>query len=219
MKTDLEIISSFITREYDELFGTIDSESVTLIKNKISEIPISFYEPRIAIDETSENKISLLEFSLKTAKMSNSSRKGLMEKYNIDPYDMEKLQCIIDSIKITREYASVKEVVIDKKENENISYGIALSNQKQLDKAYPLWIAYLYTDSVKPYDDIKRRLRQDGTDGKYTPEYIVGLIEHTNSLLCGHSTSEKKKFFIDSISDILNEDVEINKRMKDEVEI
>lgn len=217
MKTDLEIISNIITNENSGWFNTINVESAAIIKSKISEIPTRFYEPRITIDEATGSKISLLEFSLKIAKMSSSSKNKLMKKYNIDPYDMEKLQSIIDNIKVVSEYGSLKENTSDKS-NEEGTYGIALSDKKQLDKAYPLWIAYLYADSETPYEDIKIRLIHDGTDDKYTPEYIVGLIEHTNLLLMGKTISEKKDFFISSISDILDEGLGIDLSAKDEVE-
>lgn len=209
-----EILELIYNRRNTEWLDTINIESANIIKSKIQEVPSTYFEHNITIDE---NRICLIDFIRQTLGISPEKRKRLMEKYNINYYDVKKLQTIIDSIKVASEYGGAKESF--NKEGINKSYGISLSDSKSLDKAYPLWIAYLYADSKSPYEDIKMRLVQDGTDDKYTPEYILRLIEHTNLLLDGKTISEKKDFFISSISGILDEGVEINISNKDEIEI
>ena len=103
--------------------------------------------------------------------------------------------------------------------NKHKEYGFELADKESLDKAYPLWIAYLYADSKNPLEDISARLMADGTNGKYTAEYIVGLIEHTNSLMLGKNEDEKKDFYMSSISGILGKDERFSKKERESIEI
>lgn len=217
MRSELEMLEIIKSGNYSVWINDVNLESANIIKNKIQEIPSTFFEPRISVDLDASNNISLIDFMMQTVGMSTEKREGLMTQYHISHYDVIKLQTIINSIKVASEYGVEREI---KKENKNdSSYGIALSDEKALDKAYPLWIAYLYSDSKTPYEDIKIRLAHDGTDDKYTPEYIVGLIEHTNSILSEKSISEKKDFFISTINGILEEGFGINLSSKAEIDI
>lgn len=214
MKSNLEMLQMISSRDYSEFISTMTSESASIIKQKINEIPDTFFEPRFSIDGNIDNTISLIDFTMKTAGMSTERRNWLMEKYHISPYDVNKLQSIINSIKVASEYGRDRE----KEEKLTIKkeYGIALANEAALDKAYPLWIAYLYSDSATPLEDVTERLKKDGMDDKYKPEYIVGLMDHTNTLMQGKSIAEKKDFYAYSISGILEEAIEIP--IDDEIE-
>ena len=68
-------------------------------------------------------------------------------------------------------------------------------------------------------EDVKNKLKEDGMTERYEPEYIVSLMEHTNTLMQGKSDAEKKDFYMNSISDILDREETINKKHKEEVEI
>ena len=218
MEVDNEIFRIITDRTNDNWLDTVSVESANIIKNKLGEIPTEFFEPRISLDFTEENKISLIEFSMQTAGMSKEKRDGLMSRYRINPYDLSKLQSIIDSIKVAREYGIAQETKRGYGSPDKHPYGIALSNEQSLDKAYPLWLAYLYADSKNPMEDISCRLKEDGMDEKYDAEYIVSLMEHTNSLLNGKSMDEKKEFYMQTINGILEEKGEIIQK-KAEVEI
>lgn len=171
------------------------------------------------------NTISLIEFSKHIADLSTEKKIDIMEKYHISPYDINTLQRIIDSIKVAdaygrRQYRKEKEEEKRAKEELSQEYGIALADGAKIDKAYPLWLAFLYANSTNPLLDVKERLKQDGVENKYDPEYIVGLINHTNSLMSGKSESEKKDFYVSSISDILDEENEIKTpQKKNDIEI
>ncbi len=213
MNTDFEILKIINTGNVEDL-ADISDESLNIIKDKINEVPSNFFEPNIVINKEIGARISLIEFSMDTVGMSYDKKKALMDKYHVDPYDMDKLQRIIDSINVAKSYGEVK------KEDEAPTYGFALASEAKLDKAYPLWIAYLYASSPNPFQDVKNRLVNDGMLDKYKPEYIVGLIEHTNELMNGKSESEKKDFYMNSINGILTgEDSEINMSVKNDIEI
>lgn len=220
MKTDIETLKFIANGNYSVWINNVNEESANLIRSKIEEIPSEFFEARINLDDTSKASISLIEFSIKTANMSEEHRNWLMEKYHINPYDMNKLQGIVNSIRVAKEYGSA---VVEKGKSSNDNkevHGIALASEENLDKAYPLWLAYLYANSKNPMIDIENRLKEDGKIDKYKPEYIVGLIEHTNSLMKGKPEEEKKDFYMNSISGILDDKTEISKRnAKVEVEI
>ena len=70
-------------------------------------------------------------------------------------------------------------------------------------------IAYQCADSVNPLLDVQARLRADGVEDKYDAKTIVGLIEHANSLMEGRSEEERKAFYMQSISGILDNATEI----------
>ncbi len=219
-KETLKIINS---GNIGSLYEGISGESLDIIKNKINEIPSEFFERRISLDGSMENTISLIEFSMQVADMSTERKIGLMEKYHISPYDINTLQRIIDSIRVADTYGrrEIREEEKAKKQADAI-YGIALADESKIDKAYPLWLAFIYANSSNPLSDIKLRLEHDGVKDKYKAEDIVGLIEHTNTLMNGKSDNEKKDFYISSISGILDEDNEIKvskKKNKDEIEI
>lgn len=86
-----------------------------------------------------------------------------------------------------------------------------MAQSEKLDKAYPLWVAYLCASSSNPLASIKDKLKKDGMEGKYDPLYIEGLIKHVDLLMDGKDDAEKKDFYISSITGILDE--------KDEVEL
>lgn len=215
--TDIEMLSILQSKSFDALWNGKNEISSNLIQNKIMEIPSEFFEPRICIDVEGNKHISLIQFSTELASMPSSRRRGMMEKYHINPYDLQKLQTIVDSIKVAREYGS-KEIEKTVTEERKESYGFSLSSNDKLGKAYPLWLAYLFIDSKNPYADVNAKLKEDGMNRKYRAETIVGIIEHTNDLMKDKSIDEKKDFYIHSISDILDKPVETVK-MKDAVEI
>lgn len=216
--TDAEMLSILQSKNFGALWNGRNEISTNLIQNKIQEIPSEFFEPRICIDLEGKKHISLIQFSTELAGMSSERKRGMMEKYHINPFDLQKLQTIVDSIKVAREYGSRESKRVDSQEKNEEHYGFSLSSNDKLGKAYPLWLAYLFIDSQNPYADVSAKLKEDGMSRKYRPETIVGLIEHTNDLMKGKSIDEKKDFYIHSISDILDKPVE-NIKMKDTLEI
>ena len=198
--TNSDTIKMIANGNFEGLFSDADYMTASVIKSRLQSIPSQFFEPRIEIDDTGTNKISLVQFSAQIADMPIEKRNGLMERYNIDPYDMGKLQSIIESINIVREYGSM-----DKDDKNDKAYGFSLSSHSNLDKAYPLWLAFLYANSINPLIDIKAKLKEDGMEGKYEPETIMELIKHTNELMEGKTENEKKDFYMKSISGILQE--------------
>lgn len=206
MMSDIEMLKLLNNGNFNDLFLNINDASIDFIKSRIKEIPTEYFQPRIMIDEKGNKCISLIQFSTEVAGMPSEKRKGLMEKYHINPFDMKKLQGIIDSIKVAYEYGTLEDKV--ENENKNESYGFSLASDEKLDKAYPLWLAYLFADSENPLADIKMKLKEDGMDGKYSPETIVGLIEHTNGLMQGRSQEEKKDFYVKSINGILEGNID-----------
>lgn len=218
MMSDKEALQILWNKDYDRLLQGINATSAHIIQNKIQEIPSYFYEPTIAMDETGKNRISIIQFSTEIANMNNERKKGLMSRYQIRVDDMQKLQGIVDSIKVATEYGHSTPVEEKQEKEEVASYGFSLSSHAQIDRAYPLWVAYLCADALSPLHAVKEKLREDGTEGQYNPEMIVGLIEHTNALMNGKSEEEKKNFFIQSISGILGDFQEV-KPEKDTVEI
>lgn len=211
MLKDYDMLKILESKNFESLFNSANDMASIVIKNKIKEIPQDFFEPRIVIDKESNRQISLIQFSKEIVGMPNEKKEGLMLKYNIDPYDMKKLQSILESIKAAYEYGEPEEKKSKAKRNferEGHAYGFSLMSEDKLSKAYPLWIAYLFANSLNPYSDIKTKLKEDGMDEKYTPEAIVGIIEHTNSLMQGKSNEEKKEFYVDSINGILDESME-----------
>lgn len=198
----IDTLRALQSGDFSCLYKNANEASSSIIQNKINEIPSEYFEPRISINKNDNTRISLIQFSIETANMDTVRRKGLMTKYNIDPHDMKKLQTIVDSINIAREYGEVQEPTIEEKENR--VYGISLSSNENLDKAYPLWVAYLLSDSKKPLSDAKAKLREDGVEDKYSPEMIVDLIKHTKTLMKGKSEEEIKDFYVQSINGILD---------------
>lgn len=218
MKSDLEMLEIIHSGNYEEWINSMNPECANIIRTKIGEIPDVFFESRFSLDGNEKNSISLIEFCMRTSGMTAERRKGLMEKYHISPYDMNKLQGIINSMKVASEYGTDRQSdEVEEKLKKDDAYGIALANKNALEKAYPLWIAYLYSDSLNPLQDVKKRLETDGMADKYEPEYIVGLMNHTNSLMKGKSSSEKKDFYMHSISGILDEKSEVS--ISEEIEI
>jgi len=202
--TDIETLKLLNSRNFERIYHGTDIISDSIIRKKIQEIPNEFFEPKINVDNDGTTKISLIQFSMQTAGMNSEKKNGLMQKYNINPYDMKKLQTIIDSIKVAQEYGKAeKERIENRKENYHQEYGFSLASNDRLDKAYPLWLAYLFADSVNPLMDIKAKLKEDGMEEKYEPETILELIEYNNMLMKGKDSEEKKDFYIKSISDIL----------------
>lgn len=224
MRSDIETLKIIANGNFSDLIKGLNSESADIVKAKLNQIPDYFFEPRFKVNSATNERISLIDFSLKTLAMSEEQRKGLMDKYSISVYDMNKLQAILSSIKVASEYGSAQEFERDdEKKSESRPYGIALATSENLDKAYPLWLAYLYSDSKNPFQDVKARLERDGMEKRYKPEYIVSLIEHTNSLMDGKTESEKKDFYMHSISGILDETDEIpvssSKNAKNQIDI
>ena len=218
MKSDLEMLEIIHSGDYEKWINSMNPECANIIRTKISEIPDVFFESRFSLDGNEQNSFSLIEFCMRTSGMSAERKKGLMEKYHISPYDMNKLQGIINSMKVASEYGTGRQNdEVEGKLKNDEAYGIALANKNALEKAYPLWIAYLYSDSLNPLQDVKKRLETDGMADKYEPEYIVGLMNHTNSLMKGKSNSEKKDFYMNSISGILDEKSEVS--ISEEIEI
>ena len=216
--TDVEVLSILQSKKFDTLWNGRNEISINLIQNRVQEIPSEFFEPRICIDLEGNKHISLIQFSTELASMSSEKKRGMMEKYHINPYDVQKLQTIIDGIKVAREYGDYRKEKVERTTNNEDSYGFSLSSNDKLGKAYPLWLAYLFMDSQNPYADISAKLREDGMSKKYRPETIMGLIDHTNELMKGKSVTEKKDICIHSISDILDRPVEVSKK-KDAIEI
>lgn len=223
MKTNFETLQMIHTRDYETLLDGMSINSVNILKSRIDEIPSEFYEPRISIGENKENRISLIEFSLKTASMSMEQRNGLMQKYHIDIYDMDKLQAIVESIRVLRKYGNFEARREEFNNQEQMKDGnlpgIALSSEKKLDRVYPLWVAYLYSTSTNPLEDVKLKLMEDGMQDKYEPEYIVGLINYTNNLMEGKTIEEKEDFYMRSINGILDEEEIKQKKSEIDVEI
>lgn len=206
MKSDIEILSMISEGNYGAFINSLSEESASIIKTKINEIPSEFFKPQINLGEENGGTISLIQFCMGVSNLSVARKNGLMKKYSINPYDVNKIQSIVESIKVAEEYGLAQ----DKNEKKNHKeFGFELSDKESLDKAYPLWIAYLYADSKNPLEEINARLIKDNTADKYTAEYIYGLIEHTNSLMIGKSEVEKKDFYISSISGILGKDERI----------
>ena len=133
-----------------------------------------------------------------------------MERYSIDPYDMKKLQTIIDSIKIAQEVATVEEKQKNVDNIQEKTYGFSLASSDRLARAYILLIAYQCADSTNPLSDVQARLKADGVEDKYNAQTIVGLIEHANSLMNGKSEEERKAFYMQSINEILEDATEIS---------
>lgn len=218
MMNDYEMLKVLESKNFESLFSDSNGMTNIVIKNKIGEIPQEFFEPRILIDEKDNKQISLIQFSKAIIGMPNEKKEGLMLKYNINPYDMKKLQSILESIRAAHEYGEVEEKNSKKERMKNIdeqTYGFSLMSDDKLSKAYPLWLAYLFTDSINPYTDIEAKLKEDGMLQKYNPESIVGIIEHTNTLMQGKSKDEKKEFYINSINGIIDESMD---RLMEEVE-
>ena len=210
MITDKEALEMILNGHYENLYFGMQDTSISMIKDRIQEIPSEFFEPNINIDKDGRKKVSLIQFSAEIAGMPAERQKGMMEKYKINPYDMKKLQAIIDSIRVVREYGSVKMREEQEKStpNEEHVYGFSLASNDKISKAYPLWLAYLFADSKNPMVDISAKLKEDGMEDKYDPKTIVKLIEHTNSLMEGKSEEEKKDFYVKSIGGILDEEIE-----------
>ena len=218
MKSDIEILSMINEGNYGDFISSLSDESASIIKGKISEIPNEFFMPKIDLGKGKGGNISLIQFCIGVGNLNDVRKNGLMKKYSINPYDMSKIQRIVESIKVATEYGLAQKSNEEKKE-ERKEFGFELADKESLDKAYPLWIAYLYADSKNPLEDINARLIADGTNGKYTAEYIVGLMDHTNSLMIGKSEDEKKDFYMSSISGILGKDERSTKKERESIEI
>lgn len=207
MKKESEILEMIMNKNITAWQENLSASSINLIKSKLNEIPNAFYEPRIELED--ERRISLIEFSFKTCHMSPERKNYLAEKYHINLTDLGALQNIVTNIKVTGEYGSIENI---KKENkESKPYGFALADENKLDKAYPLWVAYLFADSIDPIQDVKAKLKEDGMEKKYDAEYIVGLIDHTNKLMADRPSTDKKDLYMHSISGILEEKDELTK--------
>lgn len=209
MMSDIEMLRILENGNFETLFSASDLMSNQMIKNRIKDIPSEYFEPRINIDKESNTQISLIQFSLQTANLNTDQKKGLMEKYSIDPYDVKKLQTIIDSIKVAQEVGIVEEKQKNVNNNQDKAYGFSLASNDRLSRAYLLLIAYQCADSVNPLLDVQARLRADGVEDKYDAKTIVGLIEHANSLMEGRSEEERKAFYMQSISGVLDNATEI----------
>ena len=98
---------------------------------------------------------------MQIADMNTERKLALMQKYHISPYDINTIQRIVDSIKVTDTYERSKEYEQEQNQEEK-TYGISLATQSKIDKAYPLWIAFLYSDSLNPLQEITARLKSDG---------------------------------------------------------
>ena len=218
MKSDIEILSMINEGRYGSFISSLSDESASIVKEKINEIPGEFFKPTIDLGKENGGTISLIQFCISVGNLNDERKNGLMRKYSINPYDMNKIQSIVESIKVVGEYGLAQKSD-EEKENKHKEFGFELADKESLDKAYPLWIAYLYADSKNPLEDISARLIADGTNGKYTAEYIVGLIEHTNSLMLGKSEDEKKDFYMSSISGILGKDERFSKKERESIEI
>ncbi|MBQ9314132.1 MAG: hypothetical protein IJ220_03905 [Clostridia bacterium] len=217
MMSDMETLKILERGNFESLYANYSIESGCIIKNRIQDIPSEYFEPRIDIDKESNTKISLIQFSLQTAEMNAEQRNGLMERYSIDPYDVQKLQTIIDSIKIAQEMGSTEQ---NKENRGKVAYGFSLASEDRLSRAYILLLAYQYADSTNPLRDIQLRLKADGMDEKYNAKTIVEVIEHTNMLMVGKTAQEKKAFYMQSISGILEDSSQmIDKNEKIDVEI
>ncbi len=218
MKSDIEILSMINEGRYGSFINSLSDESASIVKEKINEISGEFFKPTIDLGKENGGTISLIQFCISVGNLNDARKNGLMRKYSINPYDMNKIQSIVESIKVAGEYGLAQKSD-EEKENKNKEFGFELADKDSLDKAYPLWIAYLYADSKNPLEDISARLVADGTNGKYTAEYIVGLIDHTNSLMVGKSEDEKKDFYMSSISGILGKDERFSKKERESIEI
>ena len=216
--TETDMLNIIQSKNFEYLWYQSDSLSTQIIQNKLQEIPAEFFEPRICVNKEKNTNISLIQFSSEINGLSNERKRGMMEQYHIDPYDMQRLQTIIDSIKIAREYGKDNTKNEARLNSNEESYGFSLSSNDRLGKAYPLWLAYLFADSKNPYEDISAKLKEDGMNRKYRPETVMELMEHTNELMKGKSISEKKNFYIHSINDILDRPVE-NLKKRDILEI
>lgn len=210
MKTGAEILSIIANGSTNELTNGLNQESINIIVNKINEIPDSFFAARFNDSMNADSEISLIDFTMRTTDLSPEIRNGYMARFSINPDEYMKLQGIIGSIQVASEYG--KEETTNKSKS-----GIALSNSESLDRAYPLWLAYLYGDSKNPREDIEKRLISDGKADKYDANYIVGLIEHNNSLMADKSEDVKKDLYIHTITKILDDAFEIPK--EEEIEI
>ena len=216
MMTNKEALDMLLNGDYENLYAGMEKMSVELIKSKLQEIPTEFFEPRIKLDKEGTKHISFIQFSAEIANMSAERQKGMMEKYNINPYDMSKLQSIIDSIKVAKEYGNVEAVhEKEKVEADEHIYGFSLASDDKLSKAYPLWLAYLFANSPNPMKEVTAKLKEDGMEDKYDPMMIVGLIEHANGLMEGRTEEEKKDFYVKSINSILEKDI---KKMSKEMD-
>ena len=213
MKSYIEILSMINEGRYGSFISSLSDESASIVREKINEIPGVFFKPTIDLGKENGGTISLIQFCISVGNLNDARKNGLMRKYSINPYDMNKIQSIVESIKVAGEYG------LAQKSNEEKEFGFELADKDSLDKAYPLWIAYLYADSKNPLEDISARLVADGTNEKYTAEYIVGLIDHTNSLMVGKSEDEKKDFYMSSISGILGKDERFSKKERESIEI
>lgn len=218
MKSDIEILNMINERNYDVFINSLNDESASIVKGKIDEIPSEYFMPSINLGKEHGGMISLIQFCMSVNELGDLQKNGLMKKYSINPYDMNKIQSIVESIKVASEYGMAQNEYKEE-EKSHKEFGFELADKDSLDKAYPLWIAYLYADSKNPLDEINARLVMDGTDNKYTAEYIYGLIEHTNSIMVGKSETEKKDFYMSSISGILEKEERFPKKVKETIEI
>lgn len=218
MKSDIEILSMINEGRYGSFISSLSDESASIVREKINEIPGDFFKPTIDLGSEKGGAISLIQFCISAGNLNDARKNGLMRKYSINPYDMNKIQSIVESIKVAGEYGLAQKNNEEKKEKHK-EFGFELADKDSLDKAYPLWIAYLYADSKNPLEEINARLVMDGTDNKYTAEYIYGLIEHTNSIMVGKSEAEKKDFYMSSISGILEKEERFTKKVKETIEI
>lgn len=218
MKSDIEILSMINEGRYGSFISSLSDESASIVREKINEIPGDFFKPTIDLSRENGGAVSLIQFCISAGNLNDARKNGLMRKYSINPYDINKIQSIVESIKVASEYgmATNKDKEEEKSHKE---FGFELADKDSLDKAYPLWIAYLYADSKNPLEEINARLVMDGTDNKYTAEYIYGLIEHTNSIMVGKSETEKKDFYMSSISGILEKEERFPKKVKETIEI
>ena len=135
MVTNAETLKILASGEFGKLLSGVNYEADSVIRSQINQIPSRFFEPSISIDEESKNKISFMQFFAQAAGMSSARLSGYMEKYGIDPYDVKKIQGIVESIEVAREYGN-RESAKKQKEKDTYSYGFSLSSHEQLSKAY-----------------------------------------------------------------------------------
>ena len=213
MMTDDQMLKILESGDFERFLSPRDTFTNNIIKNRIKDIPNDFFEPRICIDVEKNTRISLIQFSLQTSKMNAEQKRGLMERYSIDPYDVNKLQSLLNSIRTIQEVGNLEPPMpTNKKSEKKAEYGFSLASDERLSKAYMLLVAYQCFNSTDPLRDVEAKLKEDGTSDKYSAKSIVGIIEHTNTLMIGKSDSDKQDFYMHSISGLLNNVKEMDKK-------
>ena len=104
MKSDIEILSMINEGRYGSFISSLSDESASIVKEKINEIPGEFFKPTIDLGKENGGTISLIQFCISVDNLSDERKNGLMRKYSINLYDMNKIQSIVESIKVVGEY-------------------------------------------------------------------------------------------------------------------